>query len=140
MTIINSSINLLLSFKLTLSTLDFKVNLNDNNKLMDEFLKFLGKRQKDIEWRINSKSLETSEHLVIEFLENLGKQAGVLVGIETLVPFMLSHENIANILGVSRQLVTATLSKLRKSNLIYYTRNKLIIRDFNSEILKYLKE
>lgn len=62
----------------------------------------------------------------------------MLVGIETLIPFMLPHEDIANMLGVSRQLVTATLSKLRKLNLIYYNRDKLIIRDFNSKILKYL--
>jgi CRP/FNR family transcriptional regulator len=120
----------------SLSTAIFQQKLD--NDLMGDFLRFLGKRQQNLDWRLTSKSLETSERLVIEFIEKLGEQAGMLVGIETLIPFMLPHEDIANMLGVSRQLVTATLSKLRKLNLIYYNRDKLIIRDFNSKILKYL--
>lgn len=119
---------------------DFKASLASNKALADEFLKLLGNRQCNLDKRLISNTLEDSEYLVIEFLEDLAGRGGVLVGVETLIPFMISHSDIGNLLGCSRQYVTATLSKLRKLNLIYYNRKKLIIRDFNGKIFKYLKD
>ena len=123
---------------LSIGTTDFLTNMEKNRALSAEFFLQLGKRQSRLEKRLSSKALETSEYVVIEFLEELGERAGSLLGVEILVPFMPAHEDIANILGVSRQLVSATLSKLRNLNLIYYNRNKMIIRDFYGKILKYL--
>jgi len=41
----------------------------------------------------------------------------------------LTHQDIANITCTSRQTVTLVLNELRKDNLIYFNRGKILVRD-----------
>ncbi|NRA51520.1 MAG: winged helix-turn-helix domain-containing protein, partial [Phaeodactylibacter sp.] len=41
----------------------------------------------------------------------------------------LTQQDIANITGTSRQTVTSVMNDLRKSNLIYFNRRTILIRD-----------
>jgi len=43
----------------------------------------------------------------------------------------LTQQDIANLVGASRQTVTAVLNELKKSNLIYFNRNTILIRDMD---------
>jgi CRP-like cAMP-binding protein len=51
------------------------------------------------------------------------------VGYEMLVKHSLTQQDIANLTGTSRQTVTSVLNDLRKSDLIYFNRKSILIRD-----------
>ena len=46
-----------------------------------------------------------------------------------LITPSLTQQDIANLTGTSRQTVTSVLNDLKKSNLIYFNRNSILIRD-----------
>ncbi|MEM9857049.1 MAG: helix-turn-helix domain-containing protein [Bacteroidota bacterium] len=46
-----------------------------------------------------------------------------------MIPTKLTHKDIANLTGTSRQTVTTILNELKESNLIYFDRRKILIRD-----------
>jgi CRP-like cAMP-binding protein len=54
---------------------------------------------------------------------------GRQVGLETMIKHSLTQQDIANLVGASRQTVAAILNELRKSNLIHFNRNTILIRD-----------
>ena len=103
-----------------------------------EFFHMLGQRQRALDQRLIAATFKRSNIVVIEYLEELAYRTGVQVGLELMIPTMLPHKVIANLLGVSRQTVSSVLSDLKKRNLIYYNRNRLLIRDKEGKIKKYL--
>ena len=66
---------------------------------------------------------------IIDFLKESVANRGRKVGLEYLVRHSLTHQDIANITCTSRQTVTLVLNELRKSNLIYFNRGKILVRD-----------
>ena len=68
---------------------------------------------------------------VVEFLKESAGERGRQVGYETLVKHGLTQQDIANLVGASRQTVTAILNELKKSNLIHFNRNTILIRDMD---------
>lgn len=66
---------------------------------------------------------------IVNFLKESVAQRGKRVGLEYLVRHSLTHQDIANLTCTSRQTVTLVLNELRKSNLIYFNRGKILVRD-----------
>jgi CRP-like cAMP-binding protein len=81
-----------------------------------------------------AKSSQQSEHLVISYLESLAAKVGQKIGLEILVSIFPKHQDIADILGVSRQTVSSTLFRLKEKKQIYYDRKRLIIRNLKGKI------
>jgi CRP-like cAMP-binding protein len=54
------------------------------------------------------------------------------VGYETLVKHNMTHQDIADLTGTSRQMVTAVLNQLKRSNVLYFNRKKILFRDLNA--------
>ena len=48
-----------------------------------------------------------------------------------MIKHSLTQQDIANLVGASRQTVAAILNELRKSNLIHFNRNTILIRDID---------
>jgi CRP-like cAMP-binding protein len=55
----------------------------------------------------------------------------VVFGDETLVNHGFTHQDMANITGTSRQLVTIVLNELKKKKLINFDRTSILIRNMN---------
>jgi hypothetical protein len=68
---------------------------------------------------------------IVEFLKETAGERGRQVGFETLLKHGLTQQDIANLVGASRQTVTAILNELKKSNLIHFNRNSILIRDMD---------
>ena len=68
----------------------------------------------------------------MEFLHQMGLEQGRRVGFETLVKHNMTHQDIADLTGTSRQMVTAVLNQLKRSNVLYFNRKKIFFRDLNS--------
>ncbi len=66
---------------------------------------------------------------IVEFLKDSVATHGRKVGLEWLIRHSLTHQDIANLTCTSRQTVTLVLNELRKSNLIYFNRGKILVRD-----------
>jgi CRP/FNR family transcriptional regulator, cyclic AMP receptor protein len=91
--------------------------------------KLIGLRRQRIERRLKNllfhSNLERLTHLILELVE----QYGVDVANGTEITIRLSHQELANIIGSTRETVTVLLGQLQREGLIKHGRKKLIVTD-----------
>ncbi|MEQ1744418.1 MAG: Crp/Fnr family transcriptional regulator [Saprospiraceae bacterium] len=114
---------------LAINLTDFQQLMQQNQRLVFACLKHLSLRLQRVEERLAKLVLKDARERIIEFLIETAGKEGRRVGYETLVKHHLTQQDIANLTGTSRQTVTSVLNDLRKSNLIYFNRNSILIRD-----------
>jgi CRP/FNR family cyclic AMP-dependent transcriptional regulator len=114
---------------LTIKVADFLSLMQQNQRLVFACLQHLSQRLQRVEERLAKLVLKDARERIIEFLVETAGKEGRRVGYETLVKHHLTQQDIANLTGTSRQTVTSVLNDLRKSNLIYFNRNSILIRD-----------
>lgn len=95
-------------------------------------LHFLGERLRYTESQLEKVVLKDSKSRILEFLHQMGIEQGKRVGFETLVKHNMTHQDIADLTGTSRQMVTAVLNQLKRSNVLYFNRKKILFRDLNA--------
>lgn len=110
---------------------DFKHLMQQNFRLSQAVMLYLGDRLRRAERHWESLILKDVRSRIVEFLKESAGERGRQVGFETLVKHGLTQQDIANLVGASRQTVTAILNELRKSNLIHFNRNTILIRDMD---------
>lgn len=110
---------------------DFKRLIQHNFELAQAVMLYLGERLRKAERQWESLILKDVRTRIVEFLKESAGERGRQVGFETLVKHGLTQQDIANLVGASRQTVTAILNELRKSNLIHFNRNSILIRDMD---------
>jgi CRP-like cAMP-binding protein len=117
-----------------LTNKDLKNELLKDVEMCLEFIRYLELQRKFWFDRFVAKSCQQSEKMVIYYLEHLADRIGKKIGLEILIPIFPKHQDIAGILGVSRQTVSSTLHRLKEENKIYYDRKRLIIRNSEGKI------
>ncbi len=110
---------------------DFRRLIQQNFDLAQAVMLYLGDRLRKAERQWESLILKDVRTRIVEFLKESADERGRQVGYETLVKHGLTQQDIANLVGASRQTVTAILNELRKSNLIHFNRNSILIRDMD---------
>ncbi len=108
---------------------DFRSFMRRNQNMALRFLSLMGERLRSAEHRLESMVFMDARERIIQFLKSEANKKGKPVGYETLITHSLTQQDIANITGTSRQTVTSVLNDLRKSNLIYFNRRSILIRD-----------
>lgn len=114
---------------LTLRMDAFHELMQQNQRLLFACLQHLTNRLQRVEERLAKLVLKDARERIIEFLVDTAGKEGRRVGYETLVKHHLTQQDIANLTGTSRQTVTSVMNDLRKSNLIYFNRKSILIRD-----------
>ena len=114
---------------LAIKVQDFQLLMQQNQRLVFACLRHLSQRLQRVEERLAKLVLKDARERIIEFLIETAGREGRRVGYETLVKHHLTQQDIANLTGTSRQTVTSVLNDLRKSNLIYFNRTSILIRD-----------
>lgn len=114
---------------LVLPTTHLQRLMREDHELSMRTLHFLGNRLQYTESRLESLIFKDARERIIEFLKDAAERRGKQVGYETLIKHSLTQQDIANITGTSRQTVTSVMNDLRKSNLIYFNRRSILIRD-----------
>ncbi|MCC6460076.1 MAG: Crp/Fnr family transcriptional regulator [Saprospiraceae bacterium] len=114
---------------LAVKVADFQLFMQQNQRLIFACMHHLSQRLQRVEDRLAKLVLKDARERIIEFLIETAGREGRRVGYETLVKHYLTQQDIANLTGTSRQTVTSVLNDLRKSNLIYFNRNSILIRD-----------
>ncbi len=103
--------------------------MNQNRTLALRFLQFIGEKLRKTEHKLEAFVFKDARQRIIDFLRESAQQRGKKIGYEMLIKHSLTQQDIANITGTSRQTVTSVLNELRKSNLIYFNRRSILIRD-----------
>lgn len=101
----------------------------DDKELSFKIYKLIGLRIRKLERKIESLVFKDARTRIIEFLKDAAAWKGKKVGFETMIPTKLTHKDIANLTGTSRQTVTTILNELKEANLINFDRRKILIRD-----------
>lgn len=115
--------------------IDAQVLLNimrRNFAFAQSLLHFLGERLRYTESQLEKVVLKDSKSRIVEFLHQMGIEHGKRIGFETLVKHNMTHQDIADLTGTSRQMVTAVLNQLKRSNVLYFNRKKILFRDLSA--------
>jgi len=113
----------------TMSIEDMQSLMLENKELSFKIYKLIGLRIRKLERKVESLVFKDARTRVIEFLKDAAAWKGKKVGFETMIPTRLTHKDIANLTGTSRQTVTTILNELKEQNLINFDRRKILIRD-----------
>lgn len=108
---------------------DMQSLMLENKELSFKIYKLIGLRIRKLERKVESLVFKDARTRVIEFLKDAAAWKGKKVGFETMIPTRLTHKDIANLTGTSRQTVTTILNELKEQNLINFDRRKILIRD-----------
>lgn len=106
--------------------------MKSNFAFAQSLLHFLGERLRYTENQLEKVVLKDSKSRILEFLHQMGIEQGRRIGFETLVKHNMTHQDIADLTGTSRQMVTAVLNQLKRSNVLYFNRKKILFRDLNA--------
>lgn len=110
---------------------EFTKMMHQSLPLSQAIIQALGERVRKAERHWESLILKDVRSRIVEFLKETAGERGRQVGFETLLKHGLTQQDIANLVGASRQTVTAILNELKKSNLIHFNRNSILIRDMD---------
>ncbi|MEL6537326.1 MAG: Crp/Fnr family transcriptional regulator [Bacteroidota bacterium] len=108
---------------------DMQTLLLENKSLSLKIFKIIGLRMKKLERRLESLVFKDARSRIIDFLYEMGMEKGQKVGFEMMIKNHLTHKDIANLTGTSRQTVTTILNELKEKNLINFNRRQILIRD-----------
>lgn len=108
---------------------DLKKLMRLNFELCDRIMGLFGNRLMRAENKLESLIFKDARTRIVEFIKDSVSKTGRKVGLEMLLKHSLTHQDIANITCTSRQTVTLVLNELRKSDLIYFNRGKILVRD-----------
>lgn len=114
---------------LLLKVVDFQKLMDKNHQLCLNVINLVGGKLRKAESRLESLIFKDARARIIDFLKDSVEKRGRRVGFEMLLKHSLTQQDIANITGTSRQTVTSVLNDLRKSDLIYFNRRSILIRD-----------
>lgn len=105
--------------------------INRNPEVGLKMIEKLGERITRSEKRLERLIFDDARTRIIDFLLEQAKKNGKRFADETLIRHGFTHQDMANITGTSRQLVTIVLNELKKENLINFDRTSILIRDLD---------
>ena len=108
---------------------DVKNLMRENFGLCSSLMMLFGNQLLHAERKLESLIFKDARTRIIEFIKDSINSRGHRIGYEMLLKHSLTHQDIANITCTSRQTVTLVLNELRKSDLIYFNRGKILVRD-----------
>jgi CRP-like cAMP-binding protein len=115
----------------TIRVSDFQRIAFGNPAVSRKMLHLFGKRMIAAENKLEDLIFKDARSRIVGFLHQVVTERGRRVGYEMLLKHSLTHQDIANITCTSRQTVTLVLNELRKENLIYFNRGRILVRDMD---------
>ena len=108
---------------------DLQRLMRNNFQLTSKVMNSFGTRLVSAENKLESLIFKDARTRIIDFIKDAVNKRGRRIGYEMLLRHSLTHQDIANITCTSRQTVTLVLNELKKSDLIYFNRGKILVRD-----------
>lgn len=111
---------------------DFEQLLAENARLGLHMTKLLAERRRDLENKLETLVFRDVTSKLAELLLKLAQEYGVEDSRGTLVALKITHQELANLIGSTRETVSLTLSQFKRKNLICTDGRKVIISDAES--------
>lgn len=106
--------------------------LNENSGLAFSLTKIVGLRRFRIERRVKNLLFVSNRERLTHLLLDLAEQFGMHTEKGLLLKIKLSHLDIANLIGITRESVTTLLGQLKREGKLETGRQKIIITDIRS--------
>lgn len=103
--------------------------ISRNPEVGQRLITKLGERVSRSERRMEELVFHDARERIIAFIKEQAAKYGVACGDETLINHGFTHQDMANITGTSRQLVTIVLNELRKKKILNFDRTTILVRD-----------
>jgi CRP-like cAMP-binding protein len=113
---------------------DFERLLGNHASLGAAMTKLMVTRRRDLENKVEGLVFRDVTSKLAELLVRLGMEYGVDDARGTLVALKITHQELANLIGSTRETVSLTLSQFKRKKLIVTEGRKVIISD--SEALR----
>ena len=110
---------------------DLHKMFRERGELQTYFLQLIGNRTLRLEKRLENLMFKSSRTRITEFLHELIETRGRKVGYEYEVRNMLTHKEIADLTGTSRQTVNSVLNELRRDEVLIFDRKRMLVRDID---------
>lgn len=112
-----------------IQTTDIQKLILQNGPLGIYFTSVIQDRLNNMERRLGSFIAKNARSRIVDFIKFNAETRGKQIGYEILINHKLTHQDIANITGTSRQTVTSVLNELKRLNLIYFNGMGILVRD-----------
>lgn len=80
------------------------------------------------EGRLEAMAFRSARQRILDTIKEMIQAEGLRIGHEWLIKDFPTHQDIANVTGISRQTVTILLNQLKSEGVIYFNRRNLLIR------------
>lgn len=105
---------------------DFALNIN----------KLIGWRIRKLERRLDALIFKDVKTRILDFLKEFAEERGVKNGKQVYIKSYLTHKDIADLVGTSRQTVTSYLNELKSQDKISFNRKNIVVHDIDSLVTK----
>lgn len=89
--------------------------------------KLIGFRRRRIERRLKNLLFRSNRERLVHLLLDLAEEYGIQNGKEIDIGIRLSHQDLANVIGSTRETVTITLGQLRDERLLQISRQRVVL-------------
>jgi CRP/FNR family cyclic AMP-dependent transcriptional regulator len=108
---------------------DFHRFLMTNEKVVQQIIQVLCARLRHVWAQIQSLSYSTAEARIRGEIRQLGLKHGVADSRGIIIDLKVTHQEIAEMVGTSRETVTRTLARLQKGGIIKLENRRIILLD-----------
>jgi CRP/FNR family transcriptional regulator, cyclic AMP receptor protein len=117
---------------ISLSGTDFHKYLMHNEKVLLQIINVLCARLRQV-WQTQSLSSSTAEARIRMGIYQLAKKHGIRDARGTIIDLKITHQELAEMVGTSRETVTRTLAQLRKQGILAIEQRRMTL--LNAEAL-----
>ena len=110
---------------------DFEELMLKNPNLALTYTKFVGLKMKRIKNNYSNLISKDAKTRLHTFIKDWAEREGKIKGNKVFIENYLTQNDIAQIIGTSRQTATSLLNEMEEKNLIYYNRKEIIIDDIS---------
>jgi CRP/FNR family cyclic AMP-dependent transcriptional regulator len=113
---------------ISVSGSDFHKYLMHNEKVMLQIINVLCARLRQV-WQTQSMSSSTAEARIRNGILQLARRHGIRDARGTIIDLKITHEELAEMVGTSRETVTRVLARLRKEGIIQVDQRRITLID-----------
>ena len=110
---------------------DLQELMYEDRQLSLKIHKIINLRFRKLERRLELLIFKDVKTRLTEFIKDLAKEKGKQVGNELFVENHLTHKDIANLVGSSRQTITTLLNELKENNILRFEKKNFYISDLS---------
>ncbi len=103
--------------------------METNPRLARDLMEDVGGAMRRLAYRLVSVLIRPKRKRLVDVLSHLAQSSGVASGSGILIPAQVTHQELGEMIGASRETVTVILGELRRENAIDFDGRRIIVRE-----------